>query len=63
MPPSAATMDSAAMRGLLSLPWTDSCLISRATRKKNSIIKLLFIQSLNERANSKEPTSRAIRVS
>ena len=55
MPPSAATMDSAAIRGLLSLPWTGSRLISRATRKKNSIIKLLFIQSLNERANSKEP--------
>jgi hypothetical protein len=55
MPPAAAAIDSAAMRGFRSSPNTSSRLSSNATTKKNSVIKASLIQSRNERAASSEP--------
>ncbi len=55
MPPAAAAIDSAAMRGFRSSPNTSSRLSSNATTKKNSVIKASLIQARNERAASSEP--------
>ena len=54
MPPAAATIDSAAMRGFCSSPSTSSRLNSKATTKKNSVIKASLIQPRNGRAASSE---------
>ena len=55
MPPAAAAIDSAAMRGFCSSPSTSSRLSSKATTKKNSVIKASLIQPRNGRAASSEP--------
>jgi len=48
IPPAAAAIDSAAMRGFRSSPNTSSRLSSNATTKKNSVIKASLIQARNE---------------
>ncbi|MNN41687.1 hypothetical protein D3C81_1558210 [compost metagenome] len=58
MPPRAAEIDSAAMRGLFSSPRTSSRLSSRATRKKNSVIRASLIQPLSERVYSSGPSRK-----
>jgi hypothetical protein len=55
IPPAAAAIDSAAMRGFRSSPNTSSRLSSNATTKKNSVIKASLIQARNERVTSSDP--------
>lgn len=55
MPPTAAAMDSAATRGFRSSPSTSSRLSSRATTKKNNVIKPSLIHSRDARTSRNGP--------
>ena len=59
MPPSAATIGSAAARGSRSSPVTISRLISRPATKKNSAIRPSLTASCRVSSRWNEPTSNA----
>ncbi len=62
MPPTAATIGSAAVFGSRRSPWTSSYLISRPTTKKKITIRASFTQCCSVSSRWRTPRSTLIEV-